>query len=375
MGYVEPERAPAQKSAVSSAVEHRTAAHEHALAGDARVASLNHSPRTQSLMQLRGALDESPRVQSQLALQRALNDTAPVQKKPNATGLPDQLKAGVEQLSGLAMDDVRVHYNSAKPAAVQAHAYAQGTDIHLGPGQEKHLPHEAWHVVQQKQGRVKPTLQMKGVAINDDDGLEHEADAMGRRAAASEASIGQQPQRLADRHANSGAMIQLVNGKHPLGFVSSAPRFQKGSVYKKDLWAHDLSRQNAGVAAPIPQAGRRAERAERCTISATRVTAGSGAGSDVKGSAARQAGVRGSYAHPPPFLKPAVAAKPKPRPAPGKGHSIRERGKAAAVQAHTKAGAHRRPGHQRSAVPRDSSAGSHAADVHPDQYAHEPSWK
>ena len=27
-------------------------------------------------------------------------------------------------------------------------AYAQGSDIHLAPGQEQHLPHEAWHVVQ-----------------------------------------------------------------------------------------------------------------------------------------------------------------------------------------------------------------------------------
>src|ERR1700687_1184717 len=80
------------------------------------------------------------------------------------------------------MDDVRVHYNSPKPATVQAHAYAQGTEIHLGPGQEQHLPHEAWHVVQQKQGRVKPTLQLKGVAINDDTGLEREADAMGTKA-------------------------------------------------------------------------------------------------------------------------------------------------------------------------------------------------
>jgi hypothetical protein len=25
-------------------------------------------------------------------------------------------------------------------------------DIHIGPGQEKHLAHEAWHTVQQKQG-------------------------------------------------------------------------------------------------------------------------------------------------------------------------------------------------------------------------------
>ena len=75
-------------------------------------------------------------------------------RKENKTGLPGHLKMGIESLSGYSMDDVKVHYNSSKPAQLQAHAYAQGTDIHLGPGQEKHLPHEAWHVVQQKQGRV-----------------------------------------------------------------------------------------------------------------------------------------------------------------------------------------------------------------------------
>ncbi|MGO4547751.1 DUF4157 domain-containing protein [Paenibacillus sp. 2TAB23] len=106
-----------------------------------------------------------------------------IQKKGNQTGMPDGLKAGVENLSGLAMDDVKVHYNSAKPSGVNALAYAQGTDIHIGPGQEKHLPHEAWHVAQQKQGRVKPTVQMKDAAINDDVGLEHEADIMGAKAA------------------------------------------------------------------------------------------------------------------------------------------------------------------------------------------------
>ncbi|MEL6538457.1 MAG: DUF4157 domain-containing protein, partial [Bacteroidota bacterium] len=107
----------------------------------------------------------------------------PSQTNPNTTGLPDALKSGVEHLSGYAMDDVKVHYNSSEPATVQAHAYAQGTDIHLGPGQEKHLPHEAWHVVQQKQGRVQPTRQMKGgKPINDDGGLEQEADEMGAKA-------------------------------------------------------------------------------------------------------------------------------------------------------------------------------------------------
>ena len=103
----------------------------------------------------------------------------------NRTGLPDRLKAGVEALSGMSLDDVRVHRNSSEPAQLQAHAFAQGSDIHLAPGQDHHLPHEAWHVVQQKQGRVRATRQLKsGVAINDDAGLEHEADVMGARAAA-----------------------------------------------------------------------------------------------------------------------------------------------------------------------------------------------
>ena len=58
------------------------------------------------------------------------------------------------------MDDVTVKYNSDKPTQLNALAYAQGTNIHIAIWQEKHLPHKAWHVVQQKQGRVKPTLQM-----------------------------------------------------------------------------------------------------------------------------------------------------------------------------------------------------------------------
>ncbi len=97
--------------------------------------------------------------------------------------LPTALQTEVENLSGQSMDDVNVHYQSENPKKVGAHAYAQGTDIHVGPGQEKHLAHEAWHVVQQKQSRVQPTLQKKGVQINDDSALEKEADEMGAKAA------------------------------------------------------------------------------------------------------------------------------------------------------------------------------------------------
>jgi hypothetical protein len=102
--------------------------------------------------------------------------------RANHTGMPDRLKAGIEALSGIDMSPVRVHANSARPARFHAHALAQGNEIHLAPGQERHLPHEAWHLVQQAQGRVKGTLSLRGAQINDDLPLENEATEMGSRA-------------------------------------------------------------------------------------------------------------------------------------------------------------------------------------------------
>ena len=106
----------------------------------------------------------------------------PVEARRNQTDMPDQLKAGIESLSGMDMSSVRVHRNSGMPAQLHALAYVQGHDIHLGPGQEQHLPHEAWHVVQQRQGRVRATVQMAGTPVNDDPRLEREADLMGGQA-------------------------------------------------------------------------------------------------------------------------------------------------------------------------------------------------
>ncbi|TFB32093.1 DUF4157 domain-containing protein [Pedobacter alluvionis] len=157
---------------------------------------INNSPRTRQLKACHTMVDNRPQVKQETTLQRFMlpptNEPKtltpvqkfvlpqPIQKRANNTSLPDNLKTGIENLSHFSMDDVKVHYNSAKPAQLQAHAYAQGTEIHLASGQERHLPHEAWHIVQQKQGRVKPTLQMKGrVNVNDDASLEKEADVMG----------------------------------------------------------------------------------------------------------------------------------------------------------------------------------------------------
>ena len=104
----------------------------------------------------------------------------------NCTGLSNLLQARLEHLSGVDFSGVRVHRNSAEPSKLNALAYTQGKDIHVGPGQEKHLPHEAWHVAQQLQGRVNPTIRTKGLLINDDKSLEREADFMGAKSARAE---------------------------------------------------------------------------------------------------------------------------------------------------------------------------------------------
>ena len=146
----------------------------------------NTSAQNTAVNTAASVLDNS--LQSQNLQRKATFTNGAVQRvaaslRPNNTGLPDSLKNNIESLSGYSLDSVRVHYNSSKPAAVQAYAYTQGTDIHIAPGQESCLPHEAWHVTQQMSGRVSATTSIGGVAVNDDASLEHEADVMGARAA------------------------------------------------------------------------------------------------------------------------------------------------------------------------------------------------
>lgn len=152
--------------------------------GEATFQFIDNRPEAITQRKLQEIANNSPQAQLQVTDNNYdEQQQQSIQKRENNTGLPDNLKSGIENLSGYSMDDVKVHYNSDKPAKLLAHAYAQGTDIHMGSGQEKHLPHEAWHVVQQKRGKVKPSTQLKGkVAINEDSGHEAEANKMGAEA-------------------------------------------------------------------------------------------------------------------------------------------------------------------------------------------------
>src|SRR6185312_11813466 len=174
------------------------------VASRAKLPELEHSPRMIAQRHMIAAVfgPHAP----QLAV--AQRKSAPPVR--NDTGLSDQLKSGIESLSAVSLDHVKVHYNSAQPAQMNAHAYAQGNDIHLASGQEQHLPHEAWHVVQQAQGRVRPTMQLKGAQIADTDSLEREADTMGARALAGAAA----PARLRPIARRSAVPMQMRWGAY-----------------------------------------------------------------------------------------------------------------------------------------------------------------
>jgi hypothetical protein len=129
--------------------------------------------------QLKEQSDKSPQARAGAKLKAGAKEVAEKnrpQKKVNKTGIPDRLKAAVEHFSGFSLDAVRVHYNSEKPALVEAYAYTEGLDIHIAPGQEKHLAHELQHVVQQMKGEAKATEKVNGQQVDSRKSKEQEAD-------------------------------------------------------------------------------------------------------------------------------------------------------------------------------------------------------
>ena len=122
-------------------------------------------------------------------LQLKRDPAHPVQRKSN--GIPDGVLQKMEASFGTSFADVNVHVG-AEASKVGALAYTQGNDIHFAPGQyrpesrsgQELLGHELAHVVQQREGRVKPNAEVAGVPLNDDTSLEAEADRLGAKAAA-----------------------------------------------------------------------------------------------------------------------------------------------------------------------------------------------
>lgn len=192
--------ASSQKQNSSESTSHFVDNRPEAVVQRKRQEMANNSPQVNQTSQFQSMVDN-----------HAAQQQLPIQKKENNTGLPNNLKTGMENISGQSLDDVKVHRNSDQPAQLNAHAFARGSDIHLAPGQEKHLPHELGHVVQQKEGRVQPTKQFKGKTnINDNPGLEKEADNLGAKALQNES--GGSTQLKSNSNTNSSNQTVQLNG-------------------------------------------------------------------------------------------------------------------------------------------------------------------
>jgi hypothetical protein len=124
------------------------------------------------------------------------NSGSTIQKKESQTNtnttssLPQDVKGKMEHSFSTDFSNVKIHSGSSKANEIGADAYTQGNEIHFAPGKfdphgntgQQLLAHELTHVVQQRNGKVKPTTQNNGLAINDDHSLEKEADELGAKA-------------------------------------------------------------------------------------------------------------------------------------------------------------------------------------------------
>ena len=112
---------------------------------------------------------------------------APVQEKENTTGLPGDPLQKMEKKYNTDFSNVKIFPISIRTRDVDATAFTrsnrQGHEIHFAPGEfsprsasgQRILDHELGHVLQQRQGIVRPTTSIKGLTVNDDAALENEA--------------------------------------------------------------------------------------------------------------------------------------------------------------------------------------------------------
>jgi hypothetical protein len=137
---------------------------------------------------------------------------APAQRKENKTGMSDEVKTRMETALNADFSDIRIHSDSSKAPAVGALAYTQGRDVHIAPSQfnpdtatgASLLGHELTHVLQQREGRVRPTTEVGGMPVNDDPALEKEADTFGSKVNCSE--VPAQPQIEEDEELMQGKL-------------------------------------------------------------------------------------------------------------------------------------------------------------------------
>jgi ribosomal protein S18 acetylase RimI-like enzyme len=142
----------------------------------------------------------------QIPVQTAPEPAPTLQRSPTAQGgrsIPAPVRQKMEQAFNTSFADVKVHEGN-HANSLGAIAYTQGSHIHFASGKynpdtssgQALLGHELAHVVQQRQGRVKPTGQVKGLPLNDNPALEQEADRLGLKAAQSQTAVQRKPKTI-----------------------------------------------------------------------------------------------------------------------------------------------------------------------------------
>lgn len=167
--------------------------------------------------------------------------TPPKAASTQNKGLPSGLQSNMEHSLGQDFSNVSVYTNSQKAVQMNARAYTQGEKVHFAPGefnpnssQGKNLiGHEFTHVAQQRAGVVKPTkVLQKGVAINDSENLEQEADFFGKKAAK-----GEVVSKYSGGQASSSAAVQTKDADAPIQRLIKSPYPWTGRVENAILLA------------------------------------------------------------------------------------------------------------------------------------------
>nr|WP_277881636.1 GNAT family N-acetyltransferase [Phormidium sp. FACHB-592] len=177
--------------------------------------------------------------------------------------MPAPLRTHMESAFNASFANVKIHEGN-HVGAVGAIAYTQGNDVHFAPGQfnpdtrsgKALIGHELAHVLQQRQGRVKPTTQVNGLPVNDQSNLEQEADTLGQKAAQMKTPATLQKQ----EHSDQSAKFQITSpqasadGYREITAVNQTTHQQIGTVKIKgaldrsqlhiaNLWVDPAHRQ------------------------------------------------------------------------------------------------------------------------------------
>jgi hypothetical protein len=152
---------------------------------------------------------------------------SPSHAAEHATGIPAPVRASMEAALGADLSDVRVRTSSADALRLGAAAFTRGHEIQVAPGHwaphtragRELLGHELAHVLQQREGRVRPTVRMGDVPVSADAALEREADVLGARAARGE---------HAARGQHAALSTHTAQGKHAAGSKRAADGLARG---------------------------------------------------------------------------------------------------------------------------------------------------